>query len=545
MSARAQIEVTASSNRLTQGLAAARAKVMKWAGAVGRGIKAVSSNSTVGNVLGNLQSKATDFAIDAAKGVIDLERNLTRFQIAAGKTPESMNAMRKSISSISKETAIGSADILAGAQTYVDLTGDVAGAEKAMRSFSRIAQASGSSVSDIATATASMQMSMKLDSGDIENAFSGLISQGKMGAVSLKDMAAELSTLGPMMAKFKGGTGLEGIKTMGAAFQVVRQGAGSASEANTQLQSVITGIVSHAKQFEKAGVKIYDKDPKTGVKSLKPFAQIIEGISKSKLMKDPTALGKAFGRVEALAAFQSLAKNRDLYDELIAKGADASAVQKDLDTYLNSTAGKLDTAMNQLKVSIAEAFTPERIAGFVAAVQQLVDLLIKAVGFAEQLGSKIDYEGAIGKKVEQDEVARAGKMTDVQKRARADELDRKAEALSRSDALGARGAREGMRSAAKKLRTSAGSWGVSDGKSPGFDATQAQAFFGAVSAQMDDAKKNPKAAAAAVGSDTIAGQILAELKKLNANGGKPTTIVADGNKIAKTTANATDNRRGI
>lgn len=542
MTARAQIEISAGSSRLTSGLAAARAKVMKWAGAVGRGIKGVTDNATVGNFLGGIGNKALDFGLGQAKEVLDFERNLTRFGIAASKNPEQLNKLRTSIQSVSKDTAIGSEKILAGAQTYVDLTGDVAGAEKAMRSFARIAQASGSEVSEIAEATASMQMSMKLDSGDIESTFSGLISQGKMGAVSLKDMAAELATLGPMMAKFKGGTGAEGIKTMGAAFQVVRKGAGSASEANTQLQSVITGIISHAKDFEKAGVKIYDKDPKTGVKTLKSFATIIKGIGDSKLMKDPTKLGKAFGRTEALAAFQSLVNNKKLYEELIEAGGDAGAVQKDLDTYLNSSAGKLDKLFNTLKVSIAEAFTPERVEAFVGAVQKLMGLLSKTVEIVGDITKGLDTEGAVKQLVSKDEVAKARKLTDEQKRARADELERKADA-TKGDELGKRGGREGLRDAAAKLRQQAGTWGVNP-EGGGFDAATAQMFLGAFSQQMKDAKKNPKAAAAAIAPDSIPGQILAELKKLNA---KPNTlnatITADGNKIAKTTANATDNRR--
>lgn len=541
-SARANIEITASSSRLSAALQRARSTVTGWAKGLARGVGAISGNSTVGNIVGNLQGMATGMLVDQAKGVIDFERSLTRFGIAASQTPEKLAKLRAGISDVSKETAVSRDQILAGAQTYVDLTGDAAGATNAMRSFARIAQASGSSVEDVAQAAASMQMSMKLDSSQIEEAFSGLISQGKAGAVSLKDMASELSTLGPMMAKFQGGKGAEGIRTMGAAFQVVRQGAGSAAEANTQLQSVITGVIAHAKTFEKAGVKIYNKDPKTGVKTLRSFASIIEAIGKSKLMKDPTALGKAFGRTEALAAFSTLVQNKKLYGELLESGKDATAVQKDLDTYLNSTAGKLDKAFNTLKVTVAEALTPERIEGFVNAMGKLVEVLIKAVGLVEQLGQKVDVEGALGKKIEQSEVDKAQGLTSEQKQARAAELERKAKALDRSDAMGTRGAREGFRAAAKKLRGQAGTWGQASDGGAGFDAQQATI---AVAQVIQAAKEQKQGKGPAIDADSTLGLILGELKKLNANGGKPTTttIKADGNQIAKTTSNATDTRR--
>lgn len=410
--AKAGIEITASSNRLTAGLAKARATITRWAGGMARGIGKIGApaiGTAIGTFAGNLATKGFDSIVDQGKQLIDLERSLTRYQIAAGKTPEAMNAFKSSIRAASRETAIGSADILAGAQTYIDLTGDIDGAEKAMKSFARIAQASGSSVSDIATATASMQMTMGLQAGDIEKVFSGLITQGKVGAISLKDMASELSTLGPMMSKFQNGTGAEGIATMGAAFQVVRQGAGSAAEANTQLQGLITGIVKHAKDFEKVGVQIYNKDPKTGVKTLKPFADIIDGISESKLMKDPTALGKAFGRVEALAAFQSLTRNKALYDELIQKAKTSNAVQADMQTYLQSNAGKIETAFNNVKLSLAEAFTPERITAFVNALTKVADAMVKVVGLLDAAATKAAevWEMINGPSVEK----RADKMT--------------------------------------------------------------------------------------------------------------------------------------
>ncbi len=563
MTARAQVEVTASSNRLTAGLALARSKINKWAGSVARGIKGVTGNSTVGNILGNVQSSATGFIVQQAKEVMALDKSLTRFQIAAGKTPEAMNAMRKSIQGISSETAIASADILAGAQTYVDLTGDVKGAEKAMTSFSRIAQASGSTVSDVATATASMQMSMGLSSGDIENAFSGLIAQGKMGAVSLKDMAGELSTLGPMMAKFQGGQGLDGIRSMGAAFQVVRQGAGSAAEANTQLSSVITGVIAHAKTFEKAGVKIYDKDPKTGVKTLRSFHSIVEGISKSKLMKDPTALGKAFGRTEALAAFQSLSKNLELYDDLLKSGQDTAAVQKDLATFMNSSAGKTETAFNNMKLTIAEAFTPERIQMFVGALMKVGEWLAKTVGYIEKTVKLVDEvrEKVMGPSVEKraDKLAKRFESTDLAQEAkygafggsssegrrakaqnalrRAAELETKEGGYSEDDEVEI----IALRRDAARLSALADEWG--NVKDVGIDKAKFSQRYA-----MADAEKfekydvqNALGAAKPVAEATL-GLMLSELKKLTAMGGQPINMTADGNAIAKTTDNASNIR---
>ncbi len=545
-SPRAQIEVTASSNRLTSGLAAARSKVMKWAGAVGRTIKGISGNSTVGNVVGNLAGKGMDYLASQAGEVMDFEKAITRFGIAANQTPEKLAAMRKQIAEVSAETAIGRDQIMSAAQTYVDLTGDAAGASTAMRTFARISQASGSSMDDVATAAASMQMSMKLDASQIEAVFSGLIAQGKMGAVSLKDMAGELSTLGPAMAKFKGGTGADGIRAMGAAFQVVRQGAGSAAEANTQLQSVITGVISHAKKFEKAGVKIYDKDPKTGVKTLRSFASIIDSISKSKLMANPTALGDAFGRTEALAAFNTLSKNKALFDELLVAGQDNTAVQKDLATYMESSAGKMDKAFNGLKLAVAEALTPERIDSFVAALTKVVDALVKIIGYVEKLTESMDFGSGVNNEIRTNSKnaelikGKGQKLTDEQWMQRSAQLMKSGQEKLKSDNAQMRSIGQGQIDAANIIRKTGGDKWAGDASgsvnSPAAEAAIASIVKAVTTANPEDASK--------LAADSTLGMILGELKKLNATGiGGPTEIKADGNQIAKTVNNSTDQRR--
>jgi TP901 family phage tail tape measure protein len=375
--AAAMIAIKASSKDLDKGLGEARKKLRTF----GSSIKKIGGKIWGGGK-GALSSIGTGLGIQAATGITetitsirDFERNLVRLQIASGKSAPEMERLRASIIEVSRATGVANDDILAGTQTYVDLTGDVDGATAAMSSFARIAQASGSSVGDVATATAALKQSMNLDSADIEAAFSGLIQQGKAGAVSLKDFAGELSKLAPKFAKFGGASGLTGIADLGAAFQITRQGFGSASEAATGMSALMTAMSRNAGIFAKAEVKIFDKDPKTGVKRFKSFRDIVDQIGASKLAKDPEALTKAFGSVEAQQAFDMLSKNRGELEKLYSAGLDAGAVQRDLNTYLESSAGRLDQAMNNLKIAIVEAFTPERIAAFVEMVEKVASAI--------------------------------------------------------------------------------------------------------------------------------------------------------------------------
>jgi TP901 family phage tail tape measure protein len=391
--AAAIIAIKADPKALEKALASSRKSLR----AFGNSVKKIGGKiwgggkSALGSIGSGIGISAGMGIAENINSIRDFERNLVRLQIAAGKTPAEMGKIRDSIMDVSKSTGIAAADILAGTQTYVDLTGDVEGATAAMTAFARISQASGSSVSDVATATAALRESMKLDPGDIEAAFSGLIMQGKAGAVSVKDFAGELASLAPQFAKF-GGSGLLGIADLGAAFQVARKGFGSASEAATGLQNLMTALSRNADKFEKAGVKIFDKDPKTGAKRFRGFVDILDGISNSKLAKDPTLLTKAFGSVEAQQAFDMLRSNREELEKIYAAGQDAGAVQRDLDAFLQSSAGRTDVAMNNLKIAIAEAFTPERIKAFVDVIETAVSGISKLIDGLSKLWDKFDSD---------------------------------------------------------------------------------------------------------------------------------------------------------
>lgn len=404
--ARAEIEVTASTSKLANGLNAARAKFTAFAATIARGtgsaFQAVGHGLVAGGKLGAkgiaklggpLASMGLDALQDAANDVREFERNLIRLRIATGQTPEQMNEMRTSMRKLSVETGIASSEILAATTNYVDLTGDVAGAQTAMRTFARVAQASGASMSDVSGAAAALGDALQIKPEELEATFSGLINQGKAGAVTLKDFAGELSSLAPKFAKFKGAMGAEGALQLGAAFQVARKGFGSASEAATGLEALMGALSSNAKNFEKAGVKIFDV--KKGRKEFRDLHGIITAIGRSKLANDPTALTKAFGSKEAQAAFDQLNRLAPLYDQIVAAGGDAGVVQRDLTTFLESDAGRIEATFNRVKESLAEAFTPERITKFAEALEQAADVLGKIVGFVDELTSLPDIEDAV------------------------------------------------------------------------------------------------------------------------------------------------------
>ncbi len=352
-----------------------------------------------------------------AKSAIDFERGLTRLDIASGGAMGSVEGVREQMLKVSRDTGVAKEEILEGVSAFVALTGDGKAAAQSMDLFARIAKATGASMGDISGAAAAMQQNLKLNPAEFEKAFSILIRGGKLGAVELKDMAGLLAGLAPLAARFKGGSGVEGLAKLGTAFQLARQGTGSAAEAATSLEALMGAIVQNAKKLEKAKIKIFDEKVVNGkkVKELRDFQSIIDAIQKSELGRDPTKLIAALGRKEAEAAFIQLTKVQGAWGKIAAETMAADDVARDYAKYQNSTAGKLEKAWNAVQVTIANAFTPERVARF-------ADALGKALGIAERLtnlisdimehGVDTEEEANVRRKAEQAVMSGPGSFSD-------------------------------------------------------------------------------------------------------------------------------------
>lgn len=434
---KAEVEISAHSRGLSARLREARAKFANFGlelrkrtfgkDLVEKGFWGKAGAEMVGNLGARSFGMVAGALANQGRAVFAFEDRLNRLQIAAGKTPEEMRTFAKSVRDASTETGISAENILAGAQAYVALTGDMDGAIAKQREFAQIAQATGSDVMDIAGAAAALKQNLKVVDSDTIAAFSALATQGKMGAIEIKDLAGQLSNIAPLWARFSGGTGMRGLRELGSALQVAKQGfGGDAGETVTGVRAMLTALTQNAEKFRKGRVRIFDKDPATGAKSLRNVLDIVRDIGESKLAKDPTKLVKAFGSQEAYRAYVQLSQNRQLLDELIAKSSDASTIQRDLQTRLQSTAGRTQVAFEKAKNSIAEAFTPERIELFANALVKAVELGAKIVGYIERIADKVeDIIGGTEKEARGDVEQRfqaAQKMTPADKKREADAL---------------------------------------------------------------------------------------------------------------------------
>ncbi len=559
---KAEVEISAHSRGLGAKLREARAKFGNFGAElkkrmfgkdlVEKGFWGKAGASMIGNLGASAFGAVAGFLGEQGKAVFDFEDRLNRLQIATGKTPEEMRAFAASVRAASNETGMGADQILEGAQAYVALTGDMDGAIAKQRQFAQIAQATGSQVSDIAGAAAALKQNLGVVDDDTIAAFSALATQGKAGAIELKDLAAQLSTIAPQWAMFKGGTGMQGLKELGATLQVVKRGfGGDASQTVTGLQSLLTALVANAPKLKKAKVNVFERDPKTGAKVMRNVLDIVGDISNSKLMKDPTKLEKAFGRVEAYRAFLQLAKNRDALDDLISKSGDAGVIQRDLQARLESSAGRMQVAWEHAKNKVAELFTPERIDAFTGAIENLVAKigpLVSALGtindytFGAAFGLGKSIRGLVSgptnpftKQLMQDRAERLGPLGAVTNRDMTKgDLGLKRNAAGYDAAVSSiLGAEQGERTTPASIRAAYISAQARGGyENVGVRVAGEQYLRSAGVTQAQAAEQWTKEVVAAIEKgNKLQAEALRELQ-----GGK--TMKADGNAIAKTVKNA-------
>lgn len=357
----AVIEITADSRALGARLREASSKLAGFAASSARVVGRAGMSSaavlyrgaegfarTFGPALKNGAIAVGAGAVVAAGQLRDFEEGMIRLKINAGASAEQMDKVRRAVRGASSATGLGSREILAGVARYVDLTGDFEGASKQVSTFARVAQASDSTVMDVAQNAAAMGDALKIAPEDAEAAFSALITQGKKGSVTMKELARELPQLAPTMAQFKGGTGLGGLRQLGAAMQVINKRYNSASESATAFQSLAIAIQSRAGKLEKAGVKVFDVGP-DGVKRLKDLYSIVDNIGRSKLMKDSGLLIRTLGRAEAVFPLQQMIRLRDEMIAIRNAGEDTEAVERDLKEYNESRVGKFNRYYNAAK----------------------------------------------------------------------------------------------------------------------------------------------------------------------------------------------------
>lgn len=210
---------------------------------------------------------------------------------AAARTRQNPATMQAEGMAIAKQFGLDPEEVARATTKFVDLTGNLEGARAAMAGLARLSNATGSDLTDMASAAASVQVQLDRAMGDdvqgkaksltnIMRIFSG---QGKMGAVEIKDFAAQMAKVATITNKFAGSRE-DVFASVGVLAQESRKagGSASASQAATSVSRFASMLTQSkvAGNFAAQGINVFADKGKTQLRN--PEEIILEALRKTR-----------------------------------------------------------------------------------------------------------------------------------------------------------------------------------------------------------------------------------------------------------------------
>ncbi|KDM91391.1 phage tail tape measure protein [Photobacterium galatheae] len=309
----------------------------------------------------------------SAMAVMGLEERYERLGIQAGKSRDEMTKLRQEMFATAQQSDIrvDQGEMLAAVEKIVEKTGDLEFARENMANIGRVMQATGAAGVDVGEMFADMSTKFGLkNSEDVLKAIDTLVVQGKAGAFTLQNLAAEGAAVSAAYAAM-GRSGPKAVQEMGALLQISRMGSGSAAEAASSMESVLADIRSNYKDIEALGIQVFDEEALArGEKKFRDIPTLLKEIMDT-TSGDITQYGELFGD-EAMRLMQALAGSdgRAKFDDFLAIYGDGSAVLQD-----SARAAKTaNAAMVSLKTAWMN-FADQNLAGPIAGLADAINSL--------------------------------------------------------------------------------------------------------------------------------------------------------------------------
>ncbi|EGQ8094312.1 hypothetical protein G4T96_000794 [Vibrio cholerae] len=371
-----------ATSQVGQSLSNAGKRVRQYTQEIGAAIKKTDlmrrSVDKMGEGIDNLGNQWTALASGAAGAgsavvVMGLEERYERLGIQAGKTKEEMTQLRAEMFATSQQSDIrvDQGEMLSAVEKIVEKTGDLKFAQENMANIGRVMQATGAAGVDVGEMFADMSQKFGLkNSEDVLSAIDTLVVQGKAGAFTLQNLAAEGASVSAAYAAM-GRTGPKAVQEMGAMLQIARMGSGSAAEAASAMESVLADITANYEDIEKLGIQVFDEEALArGEKKFRDLPSIVKEIMEE-TNSDITEYSQLFGD-EAMRFMKVLASDdgKTAFNSFLDISGDGTSVLQDS----ARAAQTANAAMMSLKtawMSFADDKLAEPIADLADAINSL------------------------------------------------------------------------------------------------------------------------------------------------------------------------------
>lgn len=275
----------------------------------------------------------------------EMERRMNRIGITAGSSAAETKQAFEDIQRSAKQFALPIDEAVKGLDTLVSSGLTLKEAMAFLPSVLATAQAAGASTEDIANTALKAAGALKIEAREMQRAFDVMVAGGKEGQFELKDMAAYIPELANSFASL-GYEGQEGLKTLVALLQTIREDTGSASAAATQAQNIFGKMFSGetAKKFSEFGIDLR-KEMKAAKAAGEDAVAAFVRLSKEAVDGDLSKLPLLFTDQEFRLGMQSLMTSADSYRKFVAAVNSSQvdgSVLRDLGRILQDNQAKID-----------------------------------------------------------------------------------------------------------------------------------------------------------------------------------------------------------
>jgi TP901 family phage tail tape measure protein len=314
----------------------------------------------------------------------EFDRALAELGAKGNLTAAQMTAIGDAAKATSSQMNQFATDIVHAQDFLVGMGLDVDRATKAMPSIARAATATGASLEDLSKAGFAAMSNLGLAAEDLGKSFDVMAAAGKAGGFELKDMAQYLPSISAL-ASAKGMTGESGLAQIAAALQIVRRGAGDASEAATNFNNILQKINSNdaIKNFKEAGIDIQKVLKDARANGTDPLEASLRAINKA-LGGDMSRLGELFADAQVQKGLIPLLTGLEDYIRLRDEAARADGViSTDFARMMQTGVEQIkqfQIAMQNFQTSIGAALVPVlgSVAGALKPVLEAATALVTA-----------------------------------------------------------------------------------------------------------------------------------------------------------------------
>ncbi|MEO5338640.1 MAG: phage tail tape measure protein, partial [Magnetospirillum sp. WYHS-4] len=321
-------------------------------GAAG-GIGAVASRlSTMGTLVQGVTLGA------AVKGAMDFEAALTDVGIVAEMTNAELAALRERLIAVGRAQNQSKDEVLRAFRALTSMGLDKDQASAALEPIARTATAANADIEELSRASYVLIRTLNIKPEGLAGALDRLALAGNKGRFELKDMAKFFPQLAPSFRAL-GMEGTAAINSLGAALQIVSEGASDSSQAATNLLNLFQKMASpeSRKNFEKFGIDLTRLQSEALKKGENPINALLDRMAvlfksaKGDVARENVILGELFQDAQVQAALRPLLQQTERLKALEKElaGSTGGTVENAFARRMGDTAAAVRQARNEIE----------------------------------------------------------------------------------------------------------------------------------------------------------------------------------------------------